>query len=108
MSFRKEYLAEIKKWFVDLPFEKIYLEPLQTKGVQDAILGITLSEEVQDNYELKFADAEVPMSIAQAVLADEESHVAPLLQVLRSNIWDKVEDKKPRFISKQLFDEIKS
>lgn len=108
LSFRKEYLAEIKKLFTGLTVEEIYLEPLNTKGVLESIRGITISDEARDNYELKFADEDVPMSIAQSVMSDEDSHVAPLLQVLLSKMWAKVENKKPRVFSKELLEEVKS
>jgi energy-coupling factor transporter ATP-binding protein EcfA2 len=108
LSFRKEYLAEIKKLFTGLTLEEIYLEPLQTKGVLEAIRGITNSDEACDNYELEFNDAEVPLAIAQSVLSDEESHVGPLLQVILRKMWDKVENKKPRIFSKELLEEVKS
>jgi len=108
LSFRKEFLADIRKYFGDLPFEDFYLEPLQTKGVLEAIRGITLLHEASDNYELKFVDDEVPIAIAQVVLGDEESQVAPLLQILLRKMWDQVAKNRPRIFSKKLLKEVKS
>ena len=108
LSFRKEFLAEFRKLFAGLPIEDFFLEPLQTTGVLEATRGITKSDEARDNYELRFIDEEVPMAIAQSVLSDEESYVAPLLQVILRKMWDKVENKKPRIFSKELLEEVRS
>jgi WD40 repeat protein/ABC-type dipeptide/oligopeptide/nickel transport system ATPase subunit len=108
LSFRKEYLAELKKIFTGLPIEEIYLEPLQTRGVLEAIRGITTSDEARDNYELQFSGDEVPIAIAQSVLSDEESHVAPLLQVILKKMWDKIKNERERIFSKEVLEEVKS
>jgi hypothetical protein len=108
ISFRKEYLAELKKLFCDLPVEEVYLMPMQIKGILDAITGVTKSIEARDNYELSYSDESLPVEIAQTVLGDKESNAAPLLQVLLRKMWDKVENKKPRVFTKELFEVIKS
>jgi WD40 repeat protein len=108
LSFRKEYLAEFKNLFVNLEVEDFYLKPLQANGVLDAIRGVTQEQKARDIYQLQFGDKTVPATIAQAILSDEQSQVAPLLQILLRKMWDKVSDKKPRIFTKDLFNEVKS
>lgn len=108
LSFRKEYLAELKNLFINLEVEDFYLKPLQPNGVLDAIRGVTEQQKAKDIYQLQFGDKTVPATIARAILSDEQSQVAPLLQILLRKMWDKVSDKKPRIFTKELFEEVKS
>lgn len=108
LGFRKEYLPDIEKWFLDMTFGKMYLEPLQLKGVLEAIQGIDASNEAKDHYELSFSDNEVPMLIANSVMADEESHIAPLLQMILRKMWDNIAFERNRVFSKELLNQVKA
>lgn len=108
VSFRKEYFAEFKHLFKPLNAEDLYLKPLQLTGVLNAICGITEDQKACDVYQLTFSDKTVPAAIAQTVISDDQSHAAPLLQMLLRKMWDKVSGKKPRIFSKELFEDTKT
>ncbi|EON74872.1 hypothetical protein ADIS_4667 [Lunatimonas lonarensis] len=111
ISFRKEYLAEIKKLFKEQVLEEEFLEPLNSKGILEAIEGITLSTEYTDTYALSYEENEkgekLSHLIGQTILGDSTGNKAPLLQLLLRKMWDKV-PQKPRRFTFQLFEEVKS
>lgn len=108
LGFRKEYLSDFEKLFAGRDYLKIYLEALQTKGVLEAIQGITLNQDAKAYYELEFADGQVPALIAQSVYVDEDSHVAPLLQMILVKMWDRVASNSPRVFDKTLLARVKT
>jgi hypothetical protein len=107
LSFRKDYIAEIRDWLYKIEYQEIFLEPLRIKGVVEAIEGVTKQVEAKDIYGISYA-SEVPQVIAQTILSDEQSHIAPLLQLLLRKIWDKVKVRSPRLVTKELFNEVKN
>jgi WD40 repeat protein len=111
LSFRKEFLAEIKALFKGQLMEEEFLEPLSSKGILEAIEGLTLSTEYRDTYALSYEEngkgEKLSHLIGQTILGDSAGNKAPLLQLLLRKMWDKV-PQKPRRITFELFEEVKS
>ncbi|MGB8194975.1 MAG: hypothetical protein WCF67_23770, partial [Chitinophagaceae bacterium] len=109
LSFRKEYLAEIKSWLSGFNYTEVFIRALQIKGVMEAIEGIMRLDKARNIYKLSYESHEVPRKIAQTILSDEESHVAPLLQLLLRKLWDKVSELPgDRIFTHRIFEEVKS
>lgn len=101
LSFRKEWLAEMETRLraVKLPYSKVFLEPLNRRGVIQAVTGPTRSERLRLHYGLSVA-AELPELMADDLLEDTGSPVAPTLQVLLSKLWDAAQEQsqsRPEF-----------
>jgi WD40 repeat protein len=101
LGFRKEYLAEIeseiKKY--KLPASKIFLEPLDFRGVVEAITSVAQTPELQRQYGLTVEEG-LAQEIAHDLLSDWKSPVGPTLQVLLSKMWDQAvarDRSHPRF-----------
>ncbi len=89
LSYRKEYLAEIESRFKKgrVAHSKIFLDALGSAGIRDAVMGLTTTKHLRDKYLLQ-VDEDLPDLIASDLLRDEDSAVAPVLQILLSKLWE--------------------
>ena len=110
LGFRKEWLPEIEQQLKGrkLARSKIFLERLDRKGIVEAVSGVARSKRLSNQYGLTVEDglAEV---IADDLLEDPDSAVAPTLQILLTKMWDEAVAKDrnhPRF-DKELYQPLK-
>jgi WD40 repeat protein len=89
LSYRKEYLAEIENFFLQarIAYEKIFLDNLKRNDILAAVTGLTRSPRTRDRYGLQIEDG-LPDVIADDLLEDRDSPIAPVLQILLSKMWD--------------------
>ena len=89
LSFRKEWLPEIEQQLLDhrLYLHKVFLARLDRNGVLEAITGMVRDERLAKHYHLAVADGLADV-IADDLLADAESPLAPTLQILLTKMWD--------------------
>lgn len=95
LSFRKEYLPEIKKLVAEdyeLPRKELFLEKLKREGIIEAIEGLTKHPETRQAYNLEI-EAGLPGLIADDLLEDANSAISPVLQILLTRLWDEEQDK---------------
>jgi hypothetical protein len=94
LGFRKEWLGPIEKRVQEhkIHHYKIYIEPLDKRGIIEAVSGITQTKKLQDRYGLKI-DEELPDEIADDLLEDHQSAIAPTLQVLLTKMWDQAKSE---------------
>jgi hypothetical protein len=103
LGFRKEWLAEIDKRLAEraLPRVGVFLERLGRAGIAEVVAGPTFRPRLRSRYGLSVADA-LPDMIADDLLADRESPVAPMLAILLADMWDAA---KSRSYDRPAFDE---
>ena len=89
LGFRKEWLAEIKARLAErnLPRTEVFLERLDREGIIEVVTGPRATPRLRDHYRLTVADA-LPGLIADDLLADRESPVAPMLAILLTDMWE--------------------
>ncbi len=89
LGFRKEWLAEIEKRLSDhaLPYHPHFLEPLDRAGIIQAICGPAHTARLQQHYRLRLAEG-LPEIMADSLLEDRDSPLAPMLQILLTKMWD--------------------
>jgi hypothetical protein len=89
LSFRKEWLAEVERHLDErkLPRTKVFLERLDRRGIVLAVSGPALPGRLKEKYGLEVAEG-LPEMIADFLLADRDSPIAPTLQVLLSKMWE--------------------
>jgi len=110
LSFRKEWLADIERSLDEarlLPARvRVFLGPLDRRGIIEAVRGPgrlvdphghqfehpILADRLYKQYALE-VEAGLPEVIADDLLADPGSPVAPTLQVLLCKMWEKAQDK---------------
>ncbi|MEO8496817.1 MAG: hypothetical protein ABI614_17240, partial [Planctomycetota bacterium] len=90
LGFRKEWLAEIEARLAErkLPRAKVFLERLGRLGVIEAVQGPTRSKRLQGQYGLTVEDGLAEI-IADDLLSDSASAIAPTLQILLTKMWAK-------------------
>jgi hypothetical protein len=101
LGFRKEWLQEFVRagesatlWVARMP-----LEPLDRDAMIEAISGPANSSELASVYRLSIEDG-LAVVIADDLLADIGSALAPTLQILLSKMWDRAQQiniDAPRF-----------
>jgi formylglycine-generating enzyme required for sulfatase activity len=101
LAFRKEWLAELDRRLAEakLPRTKVFLQPLDRRGIIEAIRGPARPGRLQRQYRLAI-EAGLPEVIADNLLADAGSALAPTLQVLLTKMWDRARQAnsdQPRF-----------
>ncbi|MBV7339513.1 CHAT domain-containing protein [Chloroflexi bacterium TSY] len=90
LSFRKEWLAEIKGQISEhkLPVVEFFLERLDQMSITEAVSGIASTKRLIQQYNLNIDD-DLPELIANDLLKDPESAIAPTLQILLTKLWEK-------------------
>ncbi len=103
LGFRKEWLPEIDATLEaeKLPRRRYFLQRLDRRGIVDAVEGVVALEarikagrQRTAPYNLS-VDEGLPVTIADDMLADPDSPIAPTLQVLLSKMWDRAVRTSP-------------
>ncbi|TAH19689.1 MAG: CHAT domain-containing protein [Cytophagales bacterium] len=92
LSYRKEYSSEIEEAIknLEIPREKVFLQHLDKEGIEEIVLSLTKTERLQRRYNLSI-EPELPQIIANDLLEDKESAIAPILQILLTKLWNLAE-----------------
>ena len=111
LGFRKEWLAELDRRLAEakLPRTPVFLKPLDRRGIIEAIRGPARPGRLQRQYRLAIEDG-LPEVIADNLLADAGSALAPTLQVLLTKMWERARQAnpdQPRF-DRALYESLKS
>jgi hypothetical protein len=88
LGFRKEWLAELEAQLIayELPRTKVFLEPIDRRGVIEIVQGPAGSERLRERYGLTVEEGLAEI-IADDLLADKDSAIAPTLQILLTKMW---------------------
>ncbi|TWU10143.1 nSTAND1 domain-containing NTPase [Allorhodopirellula heiligendammensis] len=88
LAFRKEWLAELESQIgkYGLSCSQVFLERLGRQGIMEAVKGPTSTVRLQMQYGLQI-DHDLPEIIADDLLEDRDSSVAPTLQILLTKLW---------------------
>lgn len=90
LGYRKEYHPEIDKQLGMSELDRIpfFLQPLDREDIIEVVTGLTCSQRLKDKYNLEVED-QLPGNIADDLLEDKNSPVAPTLQIVLTKMWDK-------------------
>ncbi len=110
LGFRKEWLAELESQLADyqLPRTKVFLEPLDRRGIIEVVQGPAESSRLRERYGLTVEQG-LAETIADDLLADRDSAIAPTLQILLTKMWAKATQdnyQQPQF-SHELYQDLK-
>ncbi|HMQ46123.1 MAG TPA: AAA family ATPase [Saprospiraceae bacterium] len=99
LSYRKEYHPEILKAIKNHQIlkEEYFLTRLDKKGVIEIITGLTTTEQLREKYNLNI-DPGLPLEMANNLVSDPDSPIAPILQIILTKLWQAQAHKTaPRF-----------
>lgn len=87
-SYRKEYDSEVDKAFstLGLPKEKVFLDKLDKRGVEEVVKGIASSPQLFNKYSTKIEEGLAEL-IAANLLLDQNSPISPVLQIVLTKLW---------------------
>lgn len=90
LSYRKEYHPDIEEQLKVKEFDRaeLFIKPLTRQDIIEVVTGLTSSKRLQDRYKLQ-VEEQLPRVIADDMLEDRESPVAPVLQILLTKMWEK-------------------
>ena len=107
LSYRKEYHPEIEEQLktMTIPRERVFLQHLRRKDIAEVVNGLTSTEQLQNRYGLEVQDT-LPVLIADRLLSDKESSVAPVLQILLTKMWRLTNKDDYRYFSVDLYTQL--
>lgn len=96
LGFRKEYYPEIEKGLQQcaLPRSSVFLPTLTAAEIEEIVLGLASRQRLRDHYQLE-VEPELPGIIAGELLQQENSAVAPVLQIMLTNMWMAAKEENP-------------
>ena len=99
LSFRKEYLAEITSAFQQqgLSYTECRVSHMNENDVKEAITGPYENPFLKEHYNLGDVEDNLPEIIANDLLKSNSLKVAPILQVLLTEAWKKLDDYNRSF-----------
>ena len=102
LSFRKEWSPDLIARFEEegLFFTRVFLERLSKRGIIEAIRGVSVTRRLQQKYNLTIDEQvgenhNLANEIAEDLLADNDSPLAPTLQILLTKMWEAATQEAP-------------
>ncbi|HZF10095.1 MAG TPA: CHAT domain-containing protein [Thermoanaerobaculia bacterium] len=92
LGFRKEWLAEVLQLLdaEKLPRTRVEVSHLDREGIEEAVLGPASSDRLRRHYGLE-VDPELPARIAGDLAGQGAATIAPILQILLTQMWMQVQ-----------------
>ncbi len=108
LSYRKEYHPEIEELLKihAIPRENIFLTHLDRKDIADVITGLIRTEKLRKKYRLEI-QANLPSIVADDLLEDKDSSIAPVLQILLTKMWNLISQDEYRVFSVDKYQELR-
>ncbi len=97
LGYRKEYHPDIQKYCAEynLPCNDLFLAHLDRRAVMEVVTGLNSHPALSKKYKLDVEEP-LPAMIADDLLADPHSPVAPVLQILLAKLWEQVKGNHSR------------
>jgi hypothetical protein len=109
LSYRKEYHPEIEELLKvkEVPRERVFLRHLDRKDIVQVVTGLTRTEALRKRYHLQVQEA-LPGIVADDLLQDKDSSIAPVLQILLTKMWQLTEHNDQREFTVDKYQELDS
>ena len=88
LGYRKEYHPDLDEAFTEYEIDRspLFLTPLKRKDIIEVVTGLTSTQRLRNKYNLR-VDYLLPEIIADDLLTDEHTSVAPVLQIILTRMW---------------------
>lgn len=111
LSFRKEWTDDVERAIEPfaLPYVRQYVAALDRTGILQTMVGLRRTARLRDHFKVDIPK-DLPGHVADELLRDQESSVAPMLQILLTRMWEKAKKaaRADRVVfSVELFDELR-
>ena len=93
LSYRKEFHPEIDEKFkqAQIPRSRLFLQHLKQKDITEVVTGLSKTVRTRQQYHLE-VESDLPIIIADDLLEDKESPIAPVLQILLTKMWQMTDE----------------
>ncbi|MEZ5045247.1 MAG: AAA family ATPase [Saprospiraceae bacterium] len=107
LSYRKEYDPEIEKALrhFSLPKEKVFLDKLSQTDIVEIVQGLGSTDALRGRYRIQVEEGLGPL-MAKQLLADQDSPVSPVLQIIMTKLWQQEEQNYEREFTVQSFQQL--
>ncbi len=108
IGFRKEYELEIKDIFrnQNIAFELVPLRKLTWPEILEVVKGLASTPDLIQKYGLRI-ESGLPEAIAADLLADSDTPVAPVLQIILTKLWQGLPDGEERVFTQSKYLQLK-
>ncbi len=112
LSYRKEFHPEIREALrsQELSRTDIFLEHLTHQDIAEVVKGMALSDELKNRYGIR-VDTDLSHLIADDLVADKNSPIAAVLQIILTRMWEKNAENrrqgKPTIFTVEMYRELK-
>jgi WD40 repeat protein len=89
LGYRKEYHPDIDEKFKNYELDRtpLFTKPLGREDIMDVVTGLTYTDNLRDKYNIE-VEEKLPIIIADDLLEDKNTPVAPVLQIILTKMWD--------------------
>lgn len=96
LGYRKEFHPEFEEQLKErhLPRSTMFMEHLKRKDILDIFRGLSETPALAKRYHLT-VEEDLPVMIADDLLEDKDSPVAPVLQILLTKMWNGAYEENP-------------
>lgn len=108
LSLRKEWFADLldasQKYKINV--SRYLLNPLDKLSIIEVIQAPVETTYLRQNYNLNIQnppDGQLAAQIADDLLTDKQSNIAPTLQIILSRLWDRVENQHNKVWNEELY-----
>ncbi len=97
LGYRKKYHPEIEQRTREhrLRRSRVFVEPLDREDIIDVVTGLTRKDETRTHFANMEVGPGVAGKIADDLLEDKNSPIAPVLQILMTKMWKTAKKKNP-------------
>lgn len=108
LGFRKEFQPDFEEWlrFYKLPQNKVFIDILKRNEIIEVVQGLTTAERLQRNYRVSI-ESGLAEIIADDLLEDNDSAIAPVLQMVLTKLWKSCEKEDTRIFTIQKYQEMR-
>ena len=108
LSYRKEYHPEINEGCKNfkIPREEIFLKRMSKRDIVEIVNGLASTDRLRGKYRLEIENG-LGSVIADDLLEDKESPIAPVLQILLTKMWNLTEGEDDRQFTIQNYQQLR-
>lgn len=108
LSYRKEFDPDFRSAFEAnrIPYENILLEPLRKGNIIAVVEGLSTTKALRRKYALTIEPG-LSSLIADELIADRESPIAPVLQIILTKLWQTQEQLAQRNFTIAAYQQLK-
>ncbi|MCG8572470.1 MAG: CHAT domain-containing protein [Spirochaetes bacterium] len=108
LSYRKEFHPEFLKQCINyaIPCSPVFLDKMDKQDIVEVVLGITSTNELRARYHLTVQD-ELAEIIANDLLEDQSSPLAPTLQIILTKMWNEVKKSSAPCFTVELYQHLR-